>query len=56
MITLDARLRSNETTLAVVAVVGYTALVVTSGGSLLSGSAIETFFAYLAVPVLIGLA
>ncbi|WNV82695.1 ABC transporter permease [Umezawaea sp. Da 62-37] len=56
MITLDARLKSNETTLAVVAVVGYAALAITSGGSLLSGSAIETFFAYLAVPVLIGLA
>jgi ribose transport system permease protein len=56
VITLDARLKSNETTLAVVAVVGYAALAVTSGGSLLSGSAIETFFAYLAVPVLIGLA
>jgi len=57
VITLDAaRLKSNETTLAVVAVVGYAALAVTSGGSLLSGSAVETFFAYLAVPVLIGLA
>lgn len=56
MITLDARLKSNETTLAVVAVVGYAALAVASGGSLLNGSAIETFFTYLAVPVLIGLA
>jgi ribose transport system permease protein len=56
VITLDARLKSNETTLAVVAVVGYAALAVASGGSLLNGSAIETFFTYLAVPVLIGLA
>jgi ribose transport system permease protein len=44
------------TTLLGLAVAGFVALVIASDGSLLSGSAIETMFAYLAVPVLIGLA
>ncbi|GAB3879236.1 ABC transporter permease [Kibdelosporangium lantanae] len=45
-----------ELTLLSIAVVGFVALAVASDGSLLSGSAVETLFAYVAVPILIGLA
>jgi ribose transport system permease protein len=48
--------RSTETTLALLAVAGFVALAIASGGSLLTGSSLETVFTYLAVPVLIGLA
>ncbi|MFD1052617.1 hypothetical protein ACFQ1S_46995, partial [Kibdelosporangium lantanae] len=45
-----------ELTLLSIAVVGFVALAVASDGSLLSGSAVETLFAYVAVPILIGVA
>jgi len=48
---------TGEMTLAVIALVGFAALTVESGGNLLlDGNALQTFFAFLAVPVLIGLA
>jgi ribose transport system permease protein len=49
-------LGSNEITLLAISIAGFVALAIASNGSLLSGSAIETLFAYVAVPVLIGLA
>jgi ribose transport system permease protein len=47
---------STEITLLAVSIVGFVVLAATSNGSLLTGSAIETLFAYVAVPILIGLA
>lgn len=48
---------STEMTLVVVAVIGFAALNIESGGRLLSdGNAFRTLFSFLAVPVLIGLA
>jgi ribose transport system permease protein len=49
-------LGSTEVTLLAISIAGFVALAIASDGSLLSGSAIETLFAYVAVPVLIGLA
>jgi ribose transport system permease protein len=47
---------STEITLLAISIVGFIVLAATSNGSLLTGSAIETLFAYVAVPILIGLA
>ncbi|MEV4312113.1 ABC transporter permease [Actinocrispum sp. NPDC049592] len=49
-------LKTTEVTLLALSLAGFIALAIASKGSLLSGSAIETLFAYVAVPVLIGLA
>jgi ribose transport system permease protein len=49
-------LGSTEVTLLAISIAGFVALAIASDGSLLSGSAIETLFAYVAVPILIGLA
>ncbi|MCU1686349.1 MAG: ABC-type transporter, integral rane subunit [Amycolatopsis sp.] len=49
-------LPANEMTLLALAVAGFVGLAIASGGSLLSGSSLQTLFTYLAVPVLIGLA
>jgi ribose transport system permease protein len=48
--------RSTEMTLLVIGLAGSAALVAGSGGSLLSGAAVRGVLAYLAVPILIGLA
>jgi ribose transport system permease protein len=49
-------LRNTETTLVVVAVVGVVALTISSHGAMLSGNSIQATLAYLATPILIGLA
>ena len=49
-------LRTTEFSLTLLFVVGFIALAVTSGGVLLSGQSIRSFLAYLAIPILIGLA
>jgi ribose transport system permease protein len=49
-------LRAPEFTLAAVAVAGFAALAVATGGSLLSGGTLAAFFRFLAVPIVIGLA
>jgi ribose transport system permease protein len=49
-------LKTTEVTLLAISVAGFVALAIASNGSLIGGSAIETLFAYVAVPVLIGLA
>jgi len=44
-----------ELTLAVLAVVGFVALAIPTGGNLLSAGTLEAFFRFLAVPIVIGL-
>jgi len=44
-----------ELTLAVLAVVGFVALAIATGGNLLSAGTLEAFFRFLAVPIVIGL-
>lgn len=55
---LIARLRGTGqwVTLAALSIAGYLILAATSGGNLLSGQARHTFFLFLAVPIVIGLA
>lgn len=48
--------RSTEATLVVIAAAGYVGLAITSHGQFLGGNSVRTFFQFLAVPVLIGLA
>jgi ribose transport system permease protein len=47
--------RTPEFTLAVIAVVGFVALAVATGGNLLSAGTLGAFFRFLAVPIVIGL-
>ena len=47
--------RTPEFTLAVIAVAGFVALAVATGGNLLSAGTLEAFFRFLAVPIVIGL-
>ena len=49
-------LRTTEFSLSLLFVLGFISLALTSGGVLLSGQSIRTFLAYLAIPILIGLA
>jgi ribose transport system permease protein len=49
-------LRTTEFSLTLLFVAGFIALALTSGGVLLSGQSIRSFLAYLAIPILIGLA
>jgi ribose transport system permease protein len=53
--SLSATSRKPELTLAVIAVVGFVALAVATGGNLLSAGTLEAFFRFLAVPIVIGL-
>jgi ribose transport system permease protein len=48
--------RTPEFTLALIAVVGFTALASTTHGNLLHGDTLRSVFQYLAVPILVGLA
>jgi ribose transport system permease protein len=48
--------RAPESTLALVALVGFSALAIASGGNLLSAGTLDAFFRFLAVPMMIGLA
>jgi ribose transport system permease protein len=47
--------RTPEVTLAVIAVLGFVALAVATGGNLLSSGTLSAFFRFLAVPIVIGL-
>ncbi|XVV08890.1 ABC transporter permease [Actinoplanes sp. CA-131856] len=47
--------RTPEFTLAVIAVLGFVALAVATGGNLLSSGTLSAFFRFLAVPIVIGL-
>ena len=49
-------LRTTEFSLSLLFVLGFISLALTSGGVLLSGQSIRSFLAYLAIPILIGLA
>ncbi|WP_127502922.1 ABC transporter permease [Actinoplanes solisilvae] len=53
--SLSATSRKPELTLAVIAVVGFVALAIATGGNLLSAGTLEAFFRFLAVPIVIGL-
>lgn len=53
--SLSATSRKPELTLAVLAVAGFVALAIATGGNLLSAGTLEAFFRFLAVPIVIGL-
>jgi len=53
---LRGAVRAPESSLALVALVGFVALAIASDGNLLSGGTLDAFFRFLAVPLVIGLA